>query len=174
MTNTPDIRRLSDDSMRVTIPVPLTSAKMRRAAFMLESIATQMEEDRGKLACPPVRAEPDEDPQLAAAAVLDDVRAVMLGRGREHGYKNEIVNVVSLSGGTMGVSVSRLEDQPPIVAIAFGATGARADMRERLGIGQQVPALSYVEITDFDREGVGHLLGAIKLAYPDMLEKLGE
>ena len=166
MSNEPTIDETAEGAMRVSISLPITPAKLRRAGFMLDSIATSMEE-----AGEGVEVD-DEDPTLAAAAVLDDVRAVMLGRGREFGFTNEIVNIVSLPGGTMGVSVTRRDGQEPIVCIAFGACGGRADMRERLGLaaGEIVPALSYIEITDFDREGVSHLIGAIKLAYPDLLE----
>jgi len=166
-TNDPEFDETAGGGLRVTLPSPFTAAKLRRAAFLLESMATNFD-DLASI-------ERDEDPRLAAAAVLDDVRAVMLGRGRDHGFKNEIVNLVTLPGGTMGVSVSRRENEA-VVAIAFGATGGRSDMRERLGlgIGQQVPAMSYIEITDFDRAGVSHLLGAIKLAFPDMLENAAD
>lgn len=170
--NDPHLQRLEDGSMMAHLVAPLTPAKLRRAAFILDFAANSMEESECPFAGPPEEIE-QEDPAYASAAVLDDVRAVMLGRGRDHGYRNEIVNLVTMRGGTMGVSVSHHEERPTVIAIAFGATGQRSDMRERLGQppNSQVPPLSYVEITDFDREGAGYLLAAIKLAYPNMLEQ---
>lgn len=170
--NDPIVNKLPDGSMHVTLTNPMTPAKLRRAAFLMENLASSIEES----CCPHHQEEGDqEDPGLAAAAVLDDVRAVLLGRGREHGYANQIVDLISLPGGSMGLSVSR-KDEQAVVTIAFGATGNRADMRERLALdpGAQVPPLSYVETTDFDREGIEHLLSAVKLAYPDLLEAAPE
>ena len=169
--NDPIVDKPDDGTLLVTLTVPITAAKARRAAYLMDNLATAIEESGAGAATTEEAAPQEEDPVLAAAAVLDDVRAVLLGRGRDHGYENKVVNLISLPGGTMGVSVSRHEEGQAIVAIAFGATGARADMRDRLALepGGQVPPLSYVEITDFDRAGVGHLLGAVKLAFPDML-----
>lgn len=164
-TQDPKIEETAEGAMQITVPLPVTAAKLRRTAFMLESIATNIEEAEGPTVTP------GETPEVSAAAVLDDVRAVMMGRGRDYNYTNEIVNLVTLPGGTMGIGVTRRAEEPPIVCVAFGATGTRADMRAKLALppGEIVPPLSYIEITDFDREGAMHLLSAIKLAYPDLL-----